>query len=700
MEYRDNVICVTREELTYGNDPIIKDGTFRSLQARKQLRVVHRGGGEGNRALIVYSSLPEKYRARFEALKGDPAEILKQQELQMKTRIKTDEAARTFYEDYRYEMGGMETSLSDKLKAEYTLNASVLGRLIADMDRRAAKARALNNRRTDLWDILLAESEQYREEYGHTLPANLSRLKAKIRDFRRDGYAALISGKVGNVTAVKITQEAGEWLIAHKRSRTPVYTDARLFEAFNQVAPFRGWKPLKSIRSMVMWLNRPEVKPLWFDAVHGELASRQLFNRKHRTELPGRRDSLWYGDGTKLNLYYMDEQGKVRTTMVYEVVDAYSEVLLGYHISDYEDYEAQYHAYRMAIQTSGHKPYEIVHDNQGGHQKLSGDRKKKAKKDGEEEKSFLDKICHIHRPTAPYNGQSKTIENIFCRFQQQELSKRWGFTGMNITTKKATSHANLEFSAENKDSLPTLAELKEFYAEARRAWNEAPHPATGVPRIEMYEQSVNEETDTVTVDDMVDMFWLMTEHAVTFTASGITLTLKGKKLPYEVYSAPGVPDHEWRRQNTLRRFYIAYDPYDLRSVRLYWKDRAGGLRFSAVAEPYRQVHRAIQDQTEGEAAFIRQEQEASQQDRVERQVAARLIEYAHGTAPEQNGLRTPKLKGGTAAMQRQIEKRTKRYSQDPDVFTVGRMTKETSNLTLDQLDGQIHFDQRKVAGKL
>ena len=191
----------------------------------------------------------------------------------------------------------------------------------------------------------------------------------------------------------------------------------------------------------------------------------------------------------------------------------------------------------------------------------------------------------------------------------------------------------------------------------------------------MYEQSVNEETDTVTVDDMVDMFWLMTEHAVTFTASGITLTLKGKKLPYEVYSAPGVPDHEWRRQNTLRRFYIAYDPYDLRSVRLYWKDRAGGLRFSAVAEPYRQVHRAIQDQTEGEAAFIRQEQEASQQDRVERQVAARLIEVRPRHSPRTERPATPETEGRHGRHAKQIEKRTKRYSQDPDVFTVGRMTK-------------------------
>ncbi len=73
-------------------------------------------------------------------------------------------------------------------------------------------------------------------------------------------------------------------------------------------------------------LNSPAVEPLWYDAVYGEQAARQRYGRKHKTELPTRRDTLWYGDGTKLNLYYRDEQGKVRTTQVYEVIDAMSEV--------------------------------------------------------------------------------------------------------------------------------------------------------------------------------------------------------------------------------------------------------------------------------------------------------------------------------------------------------------------------------------
>ena len=143
---------------------------------------------------------------------------------------------------------------------------------------------------------------------------NLARLRGKIRCYKLQGYPSLISGKVGNASTLKITEEAGRFLIALKRSRVPVYTDSRIFEEYNRVAPEKGWKELKSKRSLTMWFNRPEIQPLWWDAVHGEMSAHQRFGRKHRTELPSRRDTLWYGDGTKLNLYYQDENGDMRTT--------------------------------------------------------------------------------------------------------------------------------------------------------------------------------------------------------------------------------------------------------------------------------------------------------------------------------------------------------------------------------------------------
>ena len=640
MEYYNKMLCVTREELCMGTDPVMKQGTFNTNLYRGHLVSVNNGGGEGNYTLYAWSSLPEKYRKRYMERYGDPEQRMK--EAMMRDRIKLDSEAREWYEAFTYEKNGRAEHLTGELIEEYTINASVLGELQKMMAQRQALRQSLNSSMAGAWEVICQSSEAMREEYHHTLPKHIARLKAKIKAFKADGYLSLISGKVGNLNTIKITPEFGQLLIALKRCRVPVYTDAQIFEEGNRRAVENGWKPLKSLSGMKRWLNSAAIMPLWYDAVNGEQAARQKFGRKHRTALPTKRDALWYGDGTKLNLYYQDENGKVRTTQVYVVIDAMSEVMLGWHISDSEDYEAQYLAYRMAIQTSRHKPYEIVHDNQGGHKKLDAD-------------GLFKKLCHVHRTTQPYNGESKTIEAVFGRFQQQVLHKDWRFTGQNITAKKMSSRPNLEFIEENKDSLYTLEELKDAYAKATKEWNEMAHPAYGKSRQEAYDSSVNEETQQVTAHDMVDMFWVTAKRMSTFTDQGISVTIKKQKRQYEVMSQPGVPDHEWRRQHTYERFVVKYDPYDFGSVRLYKKEADGSLRFERVAEPYVVIHRAIQEQTEGEAVFIRQEQAANTTDRIERTVAGREIEKAHGVMPEQHGLRSPKPKGMTAAERRQIE---------------------------------------------
>ena len=49
------------------------------------------------------------------------------------------------------------------------------------------------------------------------------------------------------------------------------------------------------------------------------------------------------------------------------------------------------------------------------------------------------------------------------------------------------------------------------------------------------------------------------------------MCIRDRKYPYEVFSAPGEPDLEWRRRNTYKKFYVQYDPYDMSSVRLLYK---------------------------------------------------------------------------------------------------------------------------------
>jgi hypothetical protein len=321
----------------------------------------------------------------------------------------------------------------------------------------------------------------------------------------------------------------------------------------------------------------------------------------------------------------------MQTINVYEVMDAYSEVFLGYHISKTEDYEAQYQAYKMAMKTSGCRPYQISFDNQGGHKKL-------------ESGNFLNKISHLSIKTQPYNGKSKTIESAFGRFQQQFLAQYWFFTGQNITAKKVSSQANMQFILANVKNLPTLEEVKAIYAKCREQWNSATHPSTGLPRIEMYYNSVNVDAPEVSPLQMVDFFWIEREKQVTCNSGGITFKEKNVQYDYMVYNGDRTPDLEWLNENINKKFTIKFDPDDMSLIMLYEKTPLG-LRLVKEAETKVIVHRAKQEQEDFEAGYFKTVNDKIKEIRVKNRDFAEEVLRKEGMTPEDYGLNSPALAG-------------------------------------------------------
>lgn len=157
--------------------------TLYSLIRRGKAQRVNRGGGLDNYALIDYLSLPERYRIRFEQKYGDPVELIK--EKCMKNRLKIDEAARIFFEDYRYDKAGELVSLTEPKKAEYTINASVLNELISILNDREGYRKALGGSTKKVWETIIGTADRLRDSYGHTLPENAARLKDKINQYKK-----------------------------------------------------------------------------------------------------------------------------------------------------------------------------------------------------------------------------------------------------------------------------------------------------------------------------------------------------------------------------------------------------------------------------------------------------------------------------------------------------------------------------------
>lgn len=660
MEYYNGILCISGSELIRSEaNPggVMAEGTLYSLSYRRRFNVIRNGGGEGRPMLIEFASLPEKYRkAVLDKLGVNIEDHARTKDLL--DYVEPSEEAKRFYRDYMIVYDGVTERGLPLDKQEEYYNNSILIQAISVMWSKHVQARKSKGKKpktSEFWtkSSKTIKSLAVQKQYPHSLPRNWRRLKEKAEEFHKKGYVCFISGRWANRNTVKITPEAGEWIVAQWMSQIDRVTIEQLYARYNlKAANTEGWKLLESPLSIRKYLYRPEIQSIWWAARYGELEAKEKYTRQNRTILPTKRDALWYSDGTKLNYYYQDEKGNIKTCQVYEVMDVYTEVLLGYHISNSEDFEAQFHAYKMAIKFSGYKPYELKYDNQGGHKKL-------------ESSNFLKNIAHLAIRTAPYNGRSKTIESTFGRFQSQYLHKDWFFTGQNITTKKKESRANMEYILANAKLLPTLEEIKEAYRLRREEWNNAPHFKTGIPRIEMYRTSVNEKTVKVGVMDMLEMFGLTTKLPSTYTASGIEIQVKNKVFAYEVLLGDQ-PDMDFNRKNIGRKFYVRYAPDDMSIVSLYEKDTSG-MRFVTLAETYLYVQRAKQDQTAEDLRIIRTTEHMNKEYRINAERERNAILEKHGLHPNQHGMNVAPLKGITTGKRKKVD--------------IGEIQKFQSNIT-------------------
>jgi hypothetical protein len=622
--------------------------------------------------LYPYEQFADKYKALIVEKFGNPYEYYSK--TLVKQFLKADQKAFNFYSTYPVSNG---VGLPETHITKYTLAAKWLN-LLVEMDNQTKGFKAKYTiTREQFWNavtsVIAAENID--------LPTSERRLKPKVKEYQELGYECLIKG-FGNTRSKKITDQGERWLIASFGSPIKKLSISTLYLQYNDFAISKGWKTLKSEETLRVFLNRPEVKKQWYGMRYGELKAKEKYGYTLKTDLPTFRDALWYSDGTKLNFYYMAASGMVAKMQVYEVIDAYSEFLLGYHISESENFEAQYNAYRYAVMTAQARPYELKYDNQGGHSKL---------KNGD----FLNKIAKISVNTQPYNGKSKTIESAFGRFQSQIMSEYWFFTGQNVQSKKEESKANLEFINANKKNLPSLSDAIKIYEECRNKWNASINNSIGMPRKAAYYGSVNPQHMAVDYLQMVDLFWITKELPVTYYTSGISTDINKVNYEFEVLDGDGMPNTEFRDLYIGQKFIIKYDPNDFSHVRLYI-DKGNGVQFVAIAQPRLSVPRAKQSHQPGDAKKIHDLLQVRETERINDLVRSSHILFEEGLLPEQNGLNTPLPKGiskrkvsdalALAGLEDIIPVKIKKSKVSKDQDDYGVMLKEQSNQSPDVLD--------------
>ena len=634
FEYHSNILCVQGGWL-YKEGAIIKESYYKTLSSRNQFEVKRRGC-KGTPALIAYESLPKRFKEVIEEKIGGHPKQLVNKESALSEKLVYDEQAATYYAQYRNQEGH---TLAEEKQREYVSTASILN-AVGSMAI-AIQARRKSRSKMAVWEKLTEEvADIDQDAWPHRLPGNARRLKARYKRYKSEGYESLIHGNTANKNSEKIHSESGVWLLSRWADRVrKVPNLAHLLTEYNEKAVGEGWRLLSEENgeeTLRNYLNRGDIKHLWYGHRNGDAASKEKFVLQNKTKMPTMRDSLWYADGTKLNFYYrfQDSEGKWKkaTCTVYEVMDAYSEVFLGYAVAKTESYQVQFDAFKMAIQTAMHRPYEVRIDNQGGHKKL---------KHG----NFLNDIAKLAINTKPYNGKSKTIESAFGRFQQQFLKKKWYFTGQNVKAKSLESQQNKEFIARQRiEDFPTLEEAINAYKTLREEWNNAKHHATGQSRIDMYVNSSNPKAPALDELDVVRLMWVLREKPIKCNAKGIQFTEKGEDYDYTVMSKPGMPDVAWLRRNVDHKFWIRFDPSNMDVINLYDGDR-DNLRFVTSAETKILTHRGIQEQEAWESEYYRTIQHMNDEERKAAFDTMEGILGEHEATAEDYGLRSPGLLG-------------------------------------------------------
>jgi hypothetical protein len=194
MEYYGNTLCISARELVEGG--IMTASNYKQLSARKRINVVRSGKGQGRYALVAVDSIPTIYRKMVDELYpgGDTVRL----EGWITSNYETDQAAVAFFND-RAKTG---LDLTQEKVKEYVVNASVLNTCIK-LYNRASASKKLMGEKYD-WEKMATTIKTLKEKFGHTLPASTMRFRKKVAEYKKFGYACLISGKFGNQSARKV----------------------------------------------------------------------------------------------------------------------------------------------------------------------------------------------------------------------------------------------------------------------------------------------------------------------------------------------------------------------------------------------------------------------------------------------------------------------------------------------------------------
>jgi len=304
-------------------------------------------------------------------------------------------------------------------------------------------------------------------------PITLSGLINKLTRFRKIGFKSLLSRRLGNQNALKITKKAARLLNGLDTLEEAKYLHSKTYSEYMLVA--LGAKeftsedgelfskddnlPFLSLTTIKRFLSSSLNKIGNARRKHGK----KYLNDKYRPYVPGEKPtysgSMLAGDGQTAPFFLLDRNGKKTWTRpsVYFVFDYTTQAILSFRFAlssetmdeNLEDTrQGLYQAFRAM---NFKKPGEIVLDNFGQTQL-------------EDDLGLM--TDHLHFITKG-NSQENPAERLIGMFDTAQLRNVKGWLGGGIRNKKQNQRPN----PDRKTVYYTIEEMQAIYAREVEKWN-------------------------------------------------------------------------------------------------------------------------------------------------------------------------------------------------------------------------------------
>lgn len=589
MEYIDNKLCLETNELI---PMIVKRKNYDYHRSAGNF-IVHGYGGNGRKVFVEYETMPDQYKKAVVEYYGNPYFYIVKQPI-LKS-LELDITAQEFYQNYILPNGSKLPSSNFSLEGKpqinyverYTEAASWLNMLIRLTNDKQTLKKELNITIGKFWEasIDLMKSKKV------NLPYSYKRLKGKIKAYGNKDYASLIeTHKFGNDYSKKIVGEVAEALLKELLTLRNKHADTTIAQEYNKWALSQG---LETVTPEAVGYWRKKWKNELILERKGIGKTYNKLSKQARRKRPSAPLLLVNSDDNVLDLYFKTSNNDWYRPVVYVVIDAYNDYILGYAIGDTVTKELIKEAYRNA---NRHVMY--LTGASYCWQQLQTDRWGISGKNTTELEHFYNSMS-ISTPAGLKNSQAKYIERSFGTVWHDTMKKMFpsNYSGHNITAKQKLNPDTLKPAY-----FPEVDKCHDMVAAFMEAMRQTSRQGSEMTRQQewMYAFDNSKKSQSKLLSEELRLQIFGKPHTNrhgklqtnTITSAGLEPTLLGKKRIYEL-SQDIIFEH------IGKSVQVIYDEADLSTVLV---TDGKGLRF--LAHEYKLLPSAIADYEPGDRERI------------------------------------------------------------------------------------------------